>query len=590
MSRRTALVIGVTILLAGLSGGCPSAKQKVFTPRRVNSLSEAGSAHVSVTFVAPWDDYTDDLQPHFSMDADSALKEVLPSTQSLDQKMLDVLQGRLAVATQKLPGPAPTAAGPPAAPTPGTAPAGTAAGLTSTPVAGFTPGTDPMLQHWAALALFQEVKLLNRYVQNAALRYNNVPYIVRLQVTLMPAARNEPYDAYETVSFFAGKYEGGVEPRLAQSSGQSEGVPYIIPLLVTDNLEATAHSNTVDVMRQFALALSFLNPEVSATGEVQRLTDEIASVTGKDLNSVLTVARVSDNTLRVRLGALNQAAAQYAMVPRTHNVTLVLLVPATCGDADRLDADRTIRLVSKTTMLDAERASALEARSPSEVRSLLCEPVMRRLPRLDSAQCVAVGSKLLSAAQTADVGSFDAEFKQFGGEPAGRDMLWLDLISLMVGGQYTSASFDLPPQLPPTIDEGQVALVFDEPENDTATVKLWGGQGLPAGRLHGKLVVTPAAGAPRALVAKSVSVSNGGQEVVLQFPSLAAWGLPGRGDGANLRLILTMDPNPWYQSGCRSEKVPAPWQFTTLRYRQAGQTPTPTTVPPTPTQTPVAPA
>ena len=583
MSRRTPIIVGAASMVLVLIAGCPSAKRKLFEPHRVCSLSEAGSAHVSVTFVAPWEDYLDELQPNFTMDAAEALKEVLPSTLSLDQKLLDVLQGQLAVSTQKLPGGAPT---PQPVPTlPSTALGGTAAGL-ATPAAAFTPGTDPMLQHWAALALFQEVKLLNRYVQNAALRYDNVPYIVRMQVSLMPFARNEPYDVYETVSFFAGKYHAFVEPKAAENQGDGStstpppvagGVPYILPLLVTDNVEATAHSNTVDVMRQFALALSFLSPQVSASGEMQRLTDEIASVTGKDLNSVLTVARVSDNTLRVRLGALNQAEARYAMVPRTHNVTLVLLVPREFANATG-EADHTITLVSQTSMRDAEKADALGPRSPAEVNRLLCTTVEARLGTMEQQSCINEGKKLLTYAQTGKMEDFDRELIQLGKKDVNRDLLWLDLISLMVGGQYTSASFDLPPRPTPQIDEEQVALIFDDPSADTATVNLWGGQGLPAGRLHATLTVDPGAVAQKRLVAKKVSVTNGGQQVSLEFQSLAAWGLAGRENGANLRLTLGMDRNLWYDQA-RKE-----WVFTALRYRKAGQTPTPTTVPATPTK------
>src|SRR5262249_47299447 len=61
---------------------------------------------------------------------------------------------------------------------------------------------DPMTRYWAATALFQEVQLLNRYVRDAWVRRGSRPYVVRVQATLMPAARNEPYDAYCTCSFF----------------------------------------------------------------------------------------------------------------------------------------------------------------------------------------------------------------------------------------------------------------------------------------------------------------------------------------------------------------------------------------------------
>ena len=65
------------------------------------------------------------------------------------------------------------------------------------------PGIDPFLKYTAATALYQEVKILNRYIQSAARRHHMVPYLVRLQMTNTPFARHQPYDTYVTVSFFS---------------------------------------------------------------------------------------------------------------------------------------------------------------------------------------------------------------------------------------------------------------------------------------------------------------------------------------------------------------------------------------------------
>ncbi|MEO0975487.1 MAG: hypothetical protein AAFX85_20545, partial [Pseudomonadota bacterium] len=55
----------------------------------------------------------------------------------------------------------------------------------------------------------------------------------------------------------------------------------------------------------------------------ERLREQL----GKDLNGVLTVTRASRSALRVRLGASAAGSTEYAMVPRTHNVTALVLVP-----------------------------------------------------------------------------------------------------------------------------------------------------------------------------------------------------------------------------------------------------------------------
>ena len=60
---------------------------------------------------------------------------------------------------------------------------------------------EPSLQYNTALALHQEVQLLNSYIRNAAKRSGYIPYIVRLQITVLPFARNQPYDVYADIGF-----------------------------------------------------------------------------------------------------------------------------------------------------------------------------------------------------------------------------------------------------------------------------------------------------------------------------------------------------------------------------------------------------
>ena len=62
---------------------------------------------------------------------------------------------------------------------------------------------DPVLQYQTAAALFQEVALLNHYVDSAALRHNFLPYLVRLQIAVTPTVAREPYDVLSRISFFA---------------------------------------------------------------------------------------------------------------------------------------------------------------------------------------------------------------------------------------------------------------------------------------------------------------------------------------------------------------------------------------------------
>ncbi len=132
-----------------------------------------------------------------------------------------------------------------------------------------TTENNPMLEYLAATALYQEVKLINAYVDKAAIPKGFKPFIVRMQVTLNPMARNMPYDAYTTLSFFNESTGGGQQgtPKVAkegEESGEEEGKrldepemknPRILPLLVTDSIEGALAAKSEERIRQFSLGL-----------------------------------------------------------------------------------------------------------------------------------------------------------------------------------------------------------------------------------------------------------------------------------------------------------------------------------------------
>ena len=142
-------------------------------------------------------------------------------------------------------------------------------------VTGATLGQEPLLKFWTAAALYQEVQLLNRYVQDAAIPEGFTAYVVRLQVSLLPWARNEPYDAYADISFFRGDFchENRIEETPKCDGQTSQNEVRILPLLVTDDIEAALEARSYDRIRQLALALSAVFKGVgvkSNLGEYER--------------------------------------------------------------------------------------------------------------------------------------------------------------------------------------------------------------------------------------------------------------------------------------------------------------------------------
>lgn len=548
-----AISVAVATAIAPLSCSAPERKSDV---RRVASQHLAGSVHVSVLAVARWDDYVSSLQPSFQLDENTALSLVLPVSRSKEESRLDARSARVAgtqasgiddstkisSATERVDDESSRTT---------TTIEDRPSSLALIPTTGSSvvpqryesarrdpsqevrPDMDPLLQFGAATALFQEVQLLNRYVRDAAVREGFTPYVVRMQVSLMPSARNEPYDAYCTLSFFSKPAPGEapsdaagapVTPLRGSDSpdpgrAASRGTPHVIPLVVTDNLEATLHSRTDDEIRDMAASFFLAAGQLGAAGTLEQTTRDFQRVFGKDLNSLLTVGRVSDNTMRVRLGAMQAVAGSYSMVPRTHTVTALVMVPPS--------VPRTLDLVARTTMVDAETGEALPDR-PIPVVDAEFAAILEKY----EARGLSDGTvrTLVALAQANDQRRFAAELRRALPEAhpaiALEKSLWVDLVGVMCGSQYSSAEFDLPRQRGASEDDLfplQTVLLSDDGDAGATcrvrSVRVASADGLSA-YLH-----VPAGGRELPILAERLEMDDATGDLAITFPSLAAWGL-----------------------------------------------------------------
>ena len=193
---------------------------------------------------------------------------------------------------------------------------------------------------------------------------------------MLPWARNEPYDAYADISFFRGDFchENRIEETPKCDGQTSQNEVRILPLLVTDDIEAALEARSYDRIRQLALALSAVFKGVGVKSNLESMNEQLQSVTGRDYNSAFTLARTSHNTLRVRFGAVNQAMARYSMIPQTHNVTLLLMVPKAMLEEKEVHG-KTVRMVSRTAIVDAQDGKELDDKyskyGPDEVLKVL---------------------------------------------------------------------------------------------------------------------------------------------------------------------------------------------------------------------------
>ena len=504
---RAYLCCTLALVLTGCAG------DKLWKPQKVSFIQDAGAVHLAVLSVAPFDKYRERVQPQFKLSPEEALNQVLPSTMAIEERIIDLLGLKLKVAlptitstetttTKEQTGSHPSATREQTT----TSKPGDVSGLTAeTPAAGGTTaaglpgggstlgttlGQDPLLRFWTAAALYQEVQLLNGYVQDAAISDGFDPFVVRLQVTLLPWARREPYDAYADISFFAGDFslpdiprgsrvdqEPGaesdqrakrIEPFNINNSSPSDWETSrkevrVLPLLVTDDIEAALEARSLDRIRQLAFALSAAAQGIGLESKIDKVNEQLESVAGRDYNSAFTVARASHNTLRVRFGAMNQAQAQYSMIPQTHNVTLLLMVPK---EMCQQKVPQMVRLVLRTSFVDARDGTELEDDRDWDEKELgkvlKAHGIDKEREERKSKENIGLLRHLVAANNYTG-------FREHVKTIPYPESLWVDLATLRERSRYQTATLTLPKHEPVLGLEGQKPLLLDDGKSTIST-------------------------------------------------------------------------------------------------------------------------
>lgn len=327
---------------------------KLYKPVTVDHRGEAGAVLLSVNSTIPWSDVAPMLDPVFSMKTgDDALGKVIRSTAVMRQQVLDAFgvgigaglpttsssQITTMTTNQKIgneesqtitedintvetskkePGIAPAAP----SPTPASK------DLPQQPTGENMVGVNPHMEYKAAQSLYHAVKLLNEEARNAAVRNGYVPHVIMLKLTPMLYRRDLSYDIHAKVSFFNTE-KTPIVPKKDCPGDHLKGLrlPYVVPILATDDLERSIRSNAVEISRQVGLALNAMVKGVGANAALDRINQQLNEIVANDFNSILTVGRLTDNTLYIRLGAANQASSQFSIIGKSYDIAALVLIP-----------------------------------------------------------------------------------------------------------------------------------------------------------------------------------------------------------------------------------------------------------------------
>lgn len=582
----------------------------LYKPEYVDSRDEAASVLITPTVVIPWSQVSDEFQPNFALSGDQALLQVLPVTQRIEEQVFSAFGANLGVgfptrtaqSTQvhgtstgntvtvggESPGTVSTAEDTSSSNSTVTRQSGTApvtptgipAGAqlrTYAPVTGDL-GVDPILKYQSALALFESVQMLNRQVRNAAKLHDSVPFLVRLKIAILPYRPHLGYTLHSRVSFFPGSWwelveeaeSGGgnddasktSETPISPSAPASEAkckdgdedpklvMPQILPLLAADDIERALKSRAVEAAQQIGLAVSLMSGGTAGSLGLNKVNQQMAAISGQDFNSRLTIARQSDNTMYVRVGASNEASGGAALVGQTYDVAVLLLVPRAYFDGcNNPDFDKPqIRVVSHTQFRKADDGTVLADRPEATyvkqidavMEQLLSAPpnasvlaAWHALLEIDKLQ---VARELAIPIQTNELGRFAKLFEgqipnttfslknYANGDLWAIQNAWTAFSRVLADAPMSSAYFELP--MPrDLIIPAQTALLLDDGK-EKADVRLAGVTGDSAATLGGTVSLRPKGTQRLITLAVHGMVLDGASHLLsLSLPSPAKWGV-----------------------------------------------------------------
>jgi hypothetical protein len=217
---------------------------------------------------------------------------------------------------------------------------------------------------------------------------------------------------------------------------------------------------------------------------------------------------------------MQQGSTPLAMVPRSHNVTLLVMVPSGSGESCR----HRVKLVARTVFAHAGTGQELNQRTDEELENLYGQLAARY--RMGPGGADLIRDELMPMAQLNHTGKFftrlEEEYTAKSGNPARRfaSSLWIDVVSLFVGGQYSSDIVDLRPvDATEFFEEGETrSLLLDNSELAVATVE--GGVALDPWRVRAMLLLTNESGTAT-VAPDAVELLDSGRAIRLLFPSLA---------------------------------------------------------------------
>lgn len=392
-SPRKTRILGTAV--AVLLASCSSTPH-LDGANRVDTAQAVGNVYISAYPVVPWPEIGPKLEPKHNLSTSDARAMAAITTQSQVSQFLSTFSAGLGLGlpskswsrSSSVDADGVTSSTSSSKRESGVAP--DSAGLIATDIAqdalaaelnkaAVTSGIDASTQLMSGTAVFQLAAILDNQLGKAWLPRGYQANLITFQVNLQPARRDLPYDTYINLTLLPGDFAAGVSTSAALSRDAGTFPPVMIyPLVIADAVETSSVAKSVEVMRQAALSLSGVVNNIGLNAGLRGGSDRLDAIVAGDRNSLTTVGRISDHTVRIRIGAQQQGSSKLAMVPKTQNISVVVFTRAADFENGYLDR---LAVVSEVTFADVKSGATLPEKPRAETRREL-DAGVRSLMRL----------------------------------------------------------------------------------------------------------------------------------------------------------------------------------------------------------------
>ena len=238
--------------------------------------------------------------------------------------------------------------------------------------------------------------------------------------------------------------------------------------------------------------------------EIGKLSQQLRDLVGRDINSTFGVSRLSDNTIRVRIGALQQGSNDFSMVPRSESVTVLLMVPKANADSSA-DVARLIHVTSISQLINTVTGNALIIKPPKneaqDIQALRDAYFPKKfqnmhVPGHPDEALLSEGKfdRWWNYVLENDVDAFGFDLNNLvcstlasndyctRGKYRYREFLWAELAALQPGYVVDSLRFEVPRARKPMFFPPQTVVLEDDGKS-VANAKIYYGRALTASRL-----------------------------------------------------------------------------------------------------------